>query len=171
MDHFAKPEDELAVAQRNGSLQRNFQGYSTHAECDMVAMGITAISNIGATYSQNEKNPDEYYKKIDQGGLPVFKGAVIDADDQIRKAVIMSLICQFELTFSDIESRYGIDFNQYFQNELQGLSALADDELLDFDAKHIKVGNKGRLLIRNICMVFDRYLQVPQFSGRFSKVI
>ncbi len=171
MDHFAKPEDELAVAQRNGSLQRNFQGYSTHAECDMVAMGITAISNIGATYSQNEKSPDDYYSKIDQGQLPVFQGAVIDRDDQIRKSVIMSLICQFELTFSDIESKYGIDFQQYFQDELQRLSALAEDELLNLDSKQIVVSSRGRLLIRNICMVFDRYLQVPQFSDRFSKVI
>jgi len=171
MDHFAKPEDELAVAQQNGSLQRNFQGYSTHAECDMVAMGITAISNIGATYSQNEKNPQEYYDKIDQGKLPVFLGAVIDMDDQIRKAVIMALICQFELTFSQIESKYDIDFQQYFQSELQRLSVLAEDDLLVFDNKQIKVSNKGRLLIRNICMVFDRYLKVPQFSDRFSRVI
>ncbi len=137
----------------------------------MVAMGITAISNIGATYSQNEKSPDDYYSKIDQGQLPVFQGAVIDRDDQIRKSVIMSLICQFELTFSDIESKYGIDFQQYFQDELQRLSALAEDELLNLDSKQIVVSSRGRLLIRNICMVFDRYLQVPQFSDRFSKVI
>lgn len=171
MDHFAKPEDELAVAQRNGSLQRNFQGYSTHAECDMVSMGITAISNIGATYSQNEKNPQDYYNKIDQGRLPIFQGAVIDLDDQIRKAVIMALICQFELTFSEIESKYDIDFQHYFPNELQRISALAEDELLDLSKKQIIVSSKGRLLIRNICMVFDRYLQVPQFNDRFSKVI
>jgi oxygen-independent coproporphyrinogen-3 oxidase len=171
MDHFAKPEDELAVAQRNGSLQRNFQGYSTHAECDMVAMGITAISNIGVTYSQNEKSPDLYYDKIDQGRLPVFQGAVIDADDQIRKAVIMSLICQFELSFSEIESKYDIAFQDYFHNELQRLSALAEDELLELDEKQIRVSSKGRLLIRNICMIFDRYIQAPQLSNRFSKVI
>lgn len=171
MDHFAKPEDELAIAQRNGSLQRNFQGYSTHAECDMVAMGITAISNIGTTYSQNEKNPQQYYDKIDRHQLPIFRGAVIDRDDQIRKAVIMTLICQFELTFSEIEAKYDIDFQHYFQNELQRISALAEDELLELNKKQIIVSSKGRLLIRNICMVFDRYLQVRQFKDRFSKVI
>jgi|TARA_Y100000310_G_scaffold344698_1_gene458871 oxygen-independent coproporphyrinogen-3 oxidase len=171
MDHFAKPNDELAIAQQNGTLQRNFQGYSTHAECDMVAMGITAISNIGTTYSQNEKNPLEYYSKIDQDRLPVFQGCSIDLDDQIRKAVIMSLICQFELTFSEIESQYDVDFQHYFRSELQRMSALAEDGLLDVDGKRIVVSSKGRLLIRNICMVFDRYLQVPQFSDRFSKVI
>jgi oxygen-independent coproporphyrinogen-3 oxidase len=171
MDHFAKPEDELAVAQRNGTLQRNFQGYSTHSECDMIAMGITSISNIGATYSQNEKEPEAYYEKIDKGQLPLLQGVAIDRDDQIRKAVIMALICHFELKFDDIASEYDIDFKDYFSDELKSMTEMADDGLLDLDSDKIAVSSRGRLLIRNICMVYDRYLKKPQATTRFSKVI
>jgi len=171
MDHFAKPDDELALAQRNGTLQRNFQGYSTQAECDMIAMGITAISNIGVTYCQNEKEPEPYYEKVDQGRIPLFQGVVIDRDDQIRKAVIMALICQFRLRFADIEAEFDIDFRSYFKDELVKMAEMAEEGLLELRDREISVSSRGRLLIRNICMVYDRYLKAPQATIRFSKVI
>lgn len=170
MDHFAKPEDELAVAQRQGTLHRNFQGYSTFSDRDLIAFGITAISFIGNTYAQNVKQLDEYEEHIKVDQLPVAKGIVIAQDDLIRKAVIMALICHFELEFADIESEFEIDFKSYFAPELEQLQQFVDDELLTLGDSGIQVTDKGRLLIRNICMCFDRHLK--QVSGqRFSKAI
>ncbi|MCB1645502.1 MAG: oxygen-independent coproporphyrinogen III oxidase [Pseudomonadales bacterium] len=171
MDHFAKPEDELAIAQREGTLHRNFQGYSTFAECDMAAMGVTAISQVGRTYAQNVKTLEEYEAAIDAGQIPVQKGVEIDADDLIRKAVIMDLICQFRLRFNDIESAFGIDFGQYFSAELLQLETMAADGLLTLTDDEIEVSRRGRMLIRNICMVFDRYMRAMQETQRFSKAI
>jgi oxygen-independent coproporphyrinogen-3 oxidase len=170
MDHFARPEDELARAQRQGTLYRNFQGYSTHADCDLVAMGITAISKIGDSYSQNVKTLDEYYNRLDNGQLPVFRGVLLDTDDRLRREVIMQLICHFTLDFTTVEKRYGIVFADYFATELNEIADMQADGLLALNALGIQVKPAGRLLIRNICMVFDRYLR-QQSTQRFSKVI
>ena len=171
MDHFAKPTDELAVAQREGTLHRNFQGYSTHADCDLVAMGITGISNVGNTYSQNAKTMEEYEAALDEGRLPVFKGISIDDDDLVRKAVIMKLICHFGVSFAEIENQFGIHFADYFAHELKSLTAMEDDGLVEIDDTGILVTNHGRLLIRNVCMAFDRHLNPAVQSSSFSKAI
>lgn len=170
MDHFARPDDELAVAQREGTLYRNFQGYSTHADCDLVAMGATSISKVGDSYSQNLKGLEDYYAALEAGRLPVFRGIALSADDRLRREVITRLICNFELDFAAIEAGYGIDFADYFADALERLQPMQADGLVVVSAAGIQVQPRGRLLIRNICMVFDRYLgsDSPQ---RFSKVI
>lgn len=170
MDHFAKPDDELAVAQRNGTLYRNFQGYSTHADCDLVGLGITSIGSVGDSYAQNVKTPEEYNERIDAGRVPVFRGIALDADDLLRRAVITELICHFALERVRIESRHGIRFADYFARELEDLTAMARDGLVEVTADAIRVQPAGRLLIRNICMVFDKYLREKR-EQRFSKVI
>jgi oxygen-independent coproporphyrinogen-3 oxidase len=171
MDHFAKPEDELALALENGSLHRNFQGYSTHADCDMIAMGITAISQIGTSYSQNYRTPDEYYASIDQGRIPVCLGLHINQDDLIRKKVIMSLICQFKLNMKDVSSEFNINFGDYFAAELVDIQPMIEDGLLSRSDNEIRVSSEGRLLIRNICMIFDGHMKSPDLKTKFSKVI
>lgn len=170
MDHFAKPDDELAVAQREGGLYRNFQGYSTHADCDLIGLGITSIAMVGDTYAQNVKELDDYYACLDAGRLAAFRGIELDADDKLRRAIITDLICNFALNVGAIEAAYGIDFNTYFANELSELAPMERDGLLHFSANGIDVLPPGRLLIRNICMVFDRYLR-RQHGQRYSKVI
>ncbi|HGX92863.1 MAG TPA: oxygen-independent coproporphyrinogen III oxidase [Candidatus Tenderia sp.] len=170
MDHFAKPDDELAIAQRKGQLYRNFQGYSTHAECDLVGLGVTSIGKVGNSYSQNVRTMDEYYQRIDAGHIPVFRGIELNDDDILRRDVITRLICNFELDKRDIESVYGIDFASYFSTELPELAQLQDDGLITSDDASIKVLPAGRFLIRNVCMVFDRYLRGAK-ERRFSKVI
>jgi len=175
MDHFAKPDDELAVAQRQGRLQRNFQGYSTRAESELISCGVSAISAVGATYSQNEKTLDAYYARLDDGVLPITRGIKLDNDDLLRRIVIAKLMCNFELSMSSIEQGFPIKFRQYFETELGKLKAFEDDGLLTIDDEWISVTPKGRLLIRNICMVFDRYLGVAQDVApqplRYSKTI
>ncbi|MFS2005660.1 oxygen-independent coproporphyrinogen III oxidase [Duganella sp. CT11-25] len=175
MDHFAKPDDELAVAQRQGRLQRNFQGYSTRAESELISCGVSAISAIGATYSQNEKTLEGYYAKLDDGKLPVTRGIKLDTDDLLRRIVIQKLMCNFELSISSMEQAYPIQFPLYFANELAQLQGFVDDGLLTIDQHWIAVTPKGRLLIRNICMVFDRYLSLARDIApqplRYSKTI
>ncbi|MEW6612459.1 MAG: oxygen-independent coproporphyrinogen III oxidase [Pseudomonadota bacterium] len=170
MDHFALPEDELARAQREGTLHRNFQGYSTHADCDLVAMGVTAISQVGDSYSQNVHGLDEYYARLAAGQLPVAHGIELSRDDRLRRNVITRLICDFSLDFAAIERQYGIVFANYFTAELQRLRDMAADGLLRLEDGRIDVLPRGRLLIRNICMVFDVYLRRGE-PVRFSKVI
>ncbi len=170
MDHFAKPDDELAVAQREGTLYRNFQGYSTHAECDLVAIGATSISMVGDSYAQNLKGLDDYYAAIDAGNLAIFRGVELDKDDKLRRDVITALICNFVLEKSAIEQLHGINFNEYFANELKDLEGMQGDGLLKLEPGRIEVNPAGKLLIRNICMVFDRYLREKQ-NQRFSRVI
>ncbi len=169
MDHFALPNDELAVAQREGKLYRNFQGYSTHSDCDLVGLGITSIGLVGDAYIQNVKDLEQYDQLIGRGSLPVFKGIDLDEDDKLRRAVIAQLICHFELEFNAVERQFNIDFRKYFANELESLKGMQADGLLNFDQQHIQVRPAGRLLIRNICMVFDKYLAKKQ--QQFSKVI
>jgi oxygen-independent coproporphyrinogen-3 oxidase len=169
MDHFAKPDDELAIAQRQGKLYRNFQGYSTHSDCDLIGLGITSIGRVGDAYMQNVKELEPYAQRIGQDRLPVSKGLLLNEDDKIRRAVITQLICHFDLSFSDIEKQFGIDFSVYFREELQNLGTLRKDGLLTLTEQCIHVLPAGRLLIRAICMVFDRYL--AQKRQQFSKVI
>lgn len=170
MDHFAKPDDELALAQQNGTLYRNFQGYSTHADCDLVAMGITSIGKVGETYSQNVKTLEQYYEIVDSGKLPIFRGIELNGDDLLRREVITQLICHFRLDFSAIEKKFNIYFSDYFELELKELEAMDSDGLLQLSDNSIQVLPVGRLLIRNVCMVFDRYLRASK-ERKFSKVI
>ncbi len=170
MDHFARPDDELAIAQREGHLYRNFQGYSTHSECDLIGLGITSIGRVGDAYIQNVKELDEYDRLISQNKLPVFKGFELDGDDKLRRAVITQLICHFDLVYAVIEQEFAINFAGYFANELHALAPMRADGLLTVSAEAIHVLPAGRLLIRNICMVFDKYL-VQKQQQQFSKVI
>lgn len=169
MDHFARPDDELAVAQREGKLHRNFQGYSTHADCDLVALGVTAIGQIGDSYSQNQREVEPYYEAIDAGQLPLLRGMRLSEDDRIRRRVIQTLICHFALDFADINVELGIDCRDYFAKELRRLQPMQEDGLLEVSETGIQVLPAGRLLIRNICMVFDAYLQ--DSAQQFSKVL
>ncbi|MBI3771661.1 MAG: oxygen-independent coproporphyrinogen III oxidase [Gammaproteobacteria bacterium] len=170
MDHFAKPEDELAVAQRNGQLYRNFQGYSTHADCDLIGFGVTSVGKVGNSYSQNVRTLEEYYHSIDQGRLPVFRGIALDNDDLLRREVITQLICNFELDKQAIAKKYNVDFDEYFTDAATDLQQMQTDGLIKVDARSIHVQPGGRLLIRNICMAFDKYLRQAT-EQRFSKVI
>lgn len=170
MDHFALPDDELAVAQREGTLYRNFQGYSTHRDCDLIGIGVTSIGVVGNTYSQNMKTTEEYYEAIDGGELAVFRGVQLDDDDLLRQDVITELICNFRLKFSDIEQRHDIVFSDYFPVELEELKVMVEDGLITMDGEGIVVATAGRLLIRNVCMVFDRYLREKN-EQRFSNTI
>ena len=171
MDHFALPDDELAVAQREGTLQRNFQGYSTYADCDLLALGVTGISQIGNSYSQNAKDLESYRQHLQRDQLPVERGVLIDAEDQLRKAVIKTLICEFSLDFTSIESAFNINFADHFSSELTALKRMAVDGLLTIHDGRIRVTQRGRLFIRNICMVFDRYIQAATMDKKFSKAI
>lgn len=171
MDHFAKPGDELVLAQENGTLYRNFQGYSTHSDCDLIGLGATSIGMVGPSYAQNMRSLDEYYERIDSGRLAVFKGVELSQDDLIRRDVITKLICHFSLTMPDIESQWGIVFRDYFAAELKRLKEMELDGLVNVDNHSIEVMPKGRLLIRNICMSFDAYINSKAAQGSFSKVI
>jgi oxygen-independent coproporphyrinogen-3 oxidase len=171
MDHFAKPNDELVLAQEDGTLYRNFQGYSTHADCDLIGLGATSIGMVGPSYAQNVRSLDEYYQRIDSGRLAVFRGVELNRDDLLRRDVITRLICHFTLPLAEVEKPWGIVFNDYFAAEIESLQGMAADGLLTIDDDEIKVQPRGRLLIRNICMQFDAYLSSKQSQGSFSKVI
>jgi oxygen-independent coproporphyrinogen III oxidase len=171
MDHFAKPGDELVKAQENGTLYRNFQGYSTHSDCDLIGLGATSIGMVGPCYAQNMRSLDEYYQRIDSGHLPIYKGIELTRDDQIRRDVITRLICHFSLQMDSIEAEWGIEFRTYFADELNRLGSMQEDGLVAIGDQSIVVKPKGRLLIRNICMQFDAYLNSQAARGSFSKVI
>ena len=171
MDHFAKPDDELAIAQHNGTLHRNFQGYTTHADCDLVAMGVSSISSVAESYSQNAKTLEEYYAAIDAGHLPVIKGLTLDDDDVLRRFIIQQLACQFALDFTQVERLFNLAFADYFSRELALLQTMTADDLLRFTASGLEVTPRGRFLIRNICMVFDVSLRKQGVQQRFSRVI
>lgn len=171
MDHFAKPDDDLAVAQRQGRLHRNFQGYSTHADTDLVACGVSAIGAVGATYSQNVKTLDAYYDLLDQNELPVARGARLGVDDLLRRSLIQKLMCQFEVSIPALEQAFPIVFRDYFAPELARLRKMEEDGLLTIGAEWLTVSSKGRLLIRNICMVFDRYLAARPGGPRHSQTV
>jgi oxygen-independent coproporphyrinogen-3 oxidase len=171
MDHFAKPNDEMAIAQRQGRLHRNFQGYSTYADCDMLSFGISSISKVGPTYNQNVKTLDEYYDRLDAQMLPVFRGIELNADDILRRSIIGALMCHFELSIESIESAHLIEFNKYFAAELEDLKEMESAGLLKVERDWITVLPPGRMLVRIISMVFDRYLRADRQRTRYSKVI
>jgi oxygen-independent coproporphyrinogen-3 oxidase len=174
MDHFAKPDDELARAQDAGKLQRNFQGYSTHGDCDLLAVGVSSISMIDNVYVQNAKELNAYQQKMDMGLLPINKGFTLNDEDLLRRFVINRLICHCKLDFAELQEVFDIEAAHYFANELAQLKPMQEDGLLNIDAKGISVHNKGRLLIRRVCMVFDEYLQKAKQDSaqiRYSKII
>jgi oxygen-independent coproporphyrinogen-3 oxidase len=171
MDHFALPDDALAVAKRQGRLHRNFQGYSTQPDCDLIALGVSSIGRIGATYSQNAKTLEEYYDFLDQGRFPVVRGLALTRDDLVRRAVIMAIMCQGELQFESINLGHLIDFKTYFAKELEALQSLADQGLVVVDDAGIQVTAQGWFFVRGVAMVFDKNLQTDRTRAKFSKII
>ncbi len=171
MDHFALPEDALAVAQRQGRLHRNFQGYSVLADADLVGLGVSAIGAIGPTYSQNHRTLEDYYDALDRGELPVMRGIELTADDLVRRTVIQALMCQFTLSKESVEVAYLVDFDRYFAAELEELRDFADLGLVTIGDGWLTITSNGRLLVRSICMVFDRYLRHQREARRYSRVI
>jgi len=171
MDHFALATDELVEAQRTGHLQRNFQGYSTHRHCDLVALGASAIGQVGDSFYQHGKNTNVYCAAIERGQLPIERGLARSEDDRIRADLIQELMCQGEVDFAEFEQRHGIRFDDYFLAELADLPPLEADDLLRLDADRLTVRPRGRLLLRAIAMVFDRYLREQAAQPRYSKVI
>jgi oxygen-independent coproporphyrinogen III oxidase len=171
MDHFALPDDELAQAQERGGLHRNFMGYTTHADSDLIGLGVSSISHIGDSYSQNPRDLPSWKMALDEGRLPVFRGMVLSEDDQLRADLIQRLMCQGEIPISALERRYGIDFASYFADALERLRPLEADGLVSVYPDRIDVTARGRMLLRNIAMCFDRYLQQPVDTPRFSKAI
>jgi len=171
MDHFALPEDELVLARKEGTLQRNFQGYSTHRHCDLISLGVSSISSIGNVFAQNSVTTMEYEALLEDGHLPIRKGIAVDDDDLLRAQVIQALMCYDELRFDDFDAATGIEFRNYFADELAQLAPLASDGLIEVDDSSISIQPKGRLLLRNIAMKFDRYLRDSQHDNRFSRAI
>ena len=171
MDHFALPNDALAIAKRQGRLHRNFQGYSTQPDCDLIALGVSSIGRIGATYSQNAKTLEEYYDAIDHGRFAVVRGLALSRDDLVRRAVIMALMCQGEVLFESIDLAYLIDFRSYFAAEMESIQVLVEQGLVTVDDSGIQVTANGWFFVRAVAMVFDRYLQADRNRARFSKII
>ena len=171
MDHFARFDDELARAQREGSLQRNFQGYSTHGDCDIVGLGVSAIGRVGDTYCQNARDLTGYYAALDVGHLPVARGLQLDEDDIIRRALIGELMCHGEVDTRLFGARHRLLFDEYFVAELARLRVLADDGLVTLGGRMIRVTARGRLLLRSIAMCFDAYLHADEAPSRFSRTI
>lgn len=171
MDHFALPEDALAIAKRQGRLHRNFQGYSTQPDCDLIGLGVSSIGRIGAIYSQNAKTMDEYCDFLDQGRFPVVRGLALSRDDLVRRAVIMALMCQGQVQFESIELAYLVEFQSYFAKELEDLQRLVGQGLVTIDRSGIQVTAQGWYFVRAVAMVFDRYLQTDRTRAQFSKII
>jgi oxygen-independent coproporphyrinogen-3 oxidase len=171
MDHFALPTDSLAIAKRQGRLHRNFQGYSTQPDCDLIGLGVSSIGRIGATYSQNAKTLEEYYDYLDQGRFPVVRGLALTRDDLLRRAVIMAIMCQGQVLFESIELAHLIEFRKYFAPEMEALQKLADQGMVTMDDVGIQVTDMGWFFVRAVAMVFDRYLQTDRTRARFSKII
>ncbi|WP_269936062.1 oxygen-independent coproporphyrinogen III oxidase [Serratia liquefaciens] len=171
MDHFARPDDELAVAQRKGKLHRNFQGYTTQGDSDLLGLGVSAISMLGDSYAQNQKELKVYYSSVEAQGHALWRGLAMTEDDCLRREVIKTLICNFKLDYQAIEHQFGIDFADYFAEDLQLLAPFERDGLVERDEQGIQVTPRGRLLIRNICMCFDIYLRQQARTQQFSRVI
>lgn len=171
MDHFAKATDDLVKAQQDGTLHRNFQGYSTHANCDIIAMGITAISRVGDNYSQNVRSIEEYDTRLKEDRLATYRGIELEPDDVLRREIINQLMCHNRLDIERIEKKWGINFINYFEDALPKLDEMIDDELITMNNKTIAITPKGRLLTRSVCMQFDRYLQQEKVQRAYSRVI
>jgi len=172
MDHFALPDDELAVAARHGRLHRNFMGYSVMPASDMIAFGISGIGEVQGAFFQNEKKLSTYYEVLDAGEVPVQRGYVLDEDDRIRQHVIRQIMCNFRVSKADVSERFGIDFDQYFAPSLQRLRELADAGFVEVGEDGLQVREEGRLFVRNVCMAFDRYLEAKEGDGPvFSRTV
>ena len=171
MDHFALPDDDLAIAKRQGRLHRNFQGYSTQPDCDLISLGVSAIGRVGNTYSQNAKTLEEYYDALEHNHLPIVRGLALSRDDLVRRAVIMAIMCQGELQYEAIELAYMIDFKSYFASELALLAEQESTGMVELDEEGLMVTEMGWFFVRAIAMVFDRYLQTDRNRARFSKII
>ena len=171
MDHFAKPTDELAIAQAHGRLTRDFQGYSVNGDGDLIGLGVSAIGKVGPTYCQNVKQQDEYQMLLDSGRLPVFRGIELSRDDLLRRAVIQALSCQFAVEKESFEIAYLIEFDRYFAEEMKILEPFAGDGLVEMEDGWILITPRGRLMVRAVCMVFDRYLRAAQERSGYSRVI
>jgi oxygen-independent coproporphyrinogen-3 oxidase len=171
MDHFALPNDALAVAKRQGRLHRNFQGYSTQPDCDLIALGVSSIGRIGATYSQNAKTLEDYYDALDQGNFPVVRGLALTRDDLVRRAVIMSIMCQGNVVFESIELGYLLEFRSYFAKEMEAIEALIEQGMVTTDDSGLQVTDRGWFFVRAVAMVFDRHLQTDRTRAKFSKII
>ena len=171
MDHFALPEDSLSVAKRQGRLHRNFQGYSTQADCDLIALGVSAIGRVGPSYSQNAKVLDEYRDLLHHGHLPVVRGLAVTRDDLARRAVIMALMCQGQVVFEAIELAWMLDFRQYFSSEMVQVLKLAEQGLVTVSDTGIEVTAEGWYFVRAVAMVFDRYLQADRHRSKFSRIL
>jgi oxygen-independent coproporphyrinogen-3 oxidase len=171
MDHFAKPTDELSIAQREKKLYRNFQGYSTHAGTDLYGMGITSISQVGKCYVQNKKREKEYFDSLNDQTLPIERGVYLTDDDVLRRHVITKVMCDFELDFAKVEKQFGIGFRDYFKTSLAGLKEFVEDGLVNLTDERLEVTQMGRLLIRNIAMNFDGYIERKEDKARYSRTV
>ena len=171
MDHFALPEDALAVAKRQGRLHRNFQGYSTQPDCDLIGLGVSAIGRMGGTYSQNAKTMEEYVDMLDNAQLPIVKGLALSRDDLIRRAWIMAIMCQGQVQYDAFNEAWLIDAKKYFAPELTQLEALQTQGLVTLSNGGLQVTNMGWYFVRGVAMVFDKYLQADRHRTRFSKII
>ena len=171
MDHFALPQDALSIAKRQGRLHRNFQGYSTQPDCDLVSLGVSAIGSIGANYVQNAKNLDEYEDLLNQGRLPVVRCIALSRDDLTRRSIIMALMCQGQVDFESIESAHLLNFKESFAKELAQLQPMTEQGLVRLTDQAIEVTELGWYFVRAIAMVFDRYVQSDQQRSHFSKIL
>lgn len=171
MDHFALPDDDLAIAKRQGRLHRNFQGYSTQPDCDLISLGVSAIGRVGATYSQNAKTIEEYYDHLNHGRFPVVRGLALSRDDIVRRAVIMAIMCQGALEYEAIELAYMLDFKSYFADEMAALKALEKTDMLVLEEDGLQVTDSGWFFVRAVAMVFDKHLQTDRNRARFSKIL
>ncbi len=171
MDHFARPDDELSIAQRKRNLHRNFQGYAAHAQCDSIGFGVSAISQVSDNFSQNTTSLEDYHESLEQSRLPIVRGYYSSQDDLLRREIIQQLVCHFRLDTRTIEKTWGIDFKKRFAEELVNLAGMQEDGLVELGDDDISVLRPGRLLVRNICMVFDRYQKHSNSKGTFSRTI
>ena len=173
MDHFALPDDDLSLAQDAGNLHRNFMGYTTHADCDLIGLGVSAISHIGDSFSQNPRELPAWEIAIDRGQPPVWRGLALSFDDRVRGDVIQQLMCNGAVDMAVIERRHDIDFRDYFAASIERLAPLVQDGLVEFDEQRVVATSRGRLLLRIIAMCFDNYLETsaPAARPRYSRVI
>jgi len=171
MDHFALPDDELAIAQKEDRLQRNFQGYSMFSECDLVGLGMSSIGKIGDCYAQNYKEIPAWQSAVDAGDLPIWRGLVLNTEDRLRRMIIESIMCRGELKFAEYECCFELEFTEHFVPEMEVLKRQAEDGLLELDDDGFTVTPAGRLLLRNVAMVFDEYLARAADNRPFSHVI
>jgi oxygen-independent coproporphyrinogen-3 oxidase len=171
MDHFAKPDDDLSKALKEKRLYRNFQGYSTNAGTDLYAFGITSIGQLGNAYAQNLRTEKEYYDALDSGIIPISKGYMMNEDDILRKYVIMKIMCDFELDFASVEKQFNINFDEYFAWGLKNIHEIVEDGLISIDNRKLKVHEIGRLLIRNVAMNFDGFLERKEDTAKYSRTV